>query len=172
MIMSSGLRKLALTAHIIASAGLTGAIACFLALAIAGLAGAEGQLARAAFPSMDLTARLIILPLALASLLTGLALSLGTSWGLVRYYWVLVKLVLTVVATAVLTLQLPLIGRMATIAGAASRLGPDLDESRLSLAIHAAGGLAVVLFAMVLSVYKPRGRTRFRRRVPVAFTRN
>lgn len=172
MIMSPGLRKLALTAHITASVGLLGTITCFLVLAFAGLADAGGHLAEAAYPSMDLTARLIILPLALASLLTGLALSLGTSWGLVRHYWVLVKLLLTAVATAVLILQLPLIGRMAAVAASGSPLGADLDGARLSLVVHAGGGLMVLLFAMMLSVYKPRGRTRFGRHPAVTGPRS
>ena len=41
-------------------------------------------------------------PLALASLVTGIISSLGTTWGLFRYYWVLVKLGLTSLATLAL----------------------------------------------------------------------
>jgi hypothetical protein len=31
--------------------------------------------------------RLVVTPLAIAALLTGLMLSLGTQWGLLRHYW-------------------------------------------------------------------------------------
>ena len=50
---------------------------------------------RAAYPAMELAARFVIVPLAFASLLTGVIQSLGTPWGLFRHYWVLVKLLLT-----------------------------------------------------------------------------
>ncbi|HYN23361.1 MAG TPA: hypothetical protein VE078_20565, partial [Thermoanaerobaculia bacterium] len=61
---------------------------------------------RAAYLAMELTAWFVIVPLILASLLTGLVQSLGTTWGLFRHYWVLAKLVLTVFVTIVLMLQL------------------------------------------------------------------
>jgi hypothetical protein len=44
----------------------------------------------------------VIVPFALASLLTGLVQSLGTTWGLCRHYWVVFKLLLNVLATLVL----------------------------------------------------------------------
>ena len=44
----------------------------------------------------------VLVPLSVASLLSGLVQALGTAWGLFRHYWVLIKLMLTVVATAVL----------------------------------------------------------------------
>jgi hypothetical protein len=43
-------------------------------------------MARAAYLAMDLTSRFVIVPLARASLLTGLAQALGTPWGLFRHY--------------------------------------------------------------------------------------
>jgi len=39
--------------------------------------------------------------MSLAALATGLVQSLGTEWGLLRYYWVLGKLFLTIFATIV-----------------------------------------------------------------------
>jgi hypothetical protein len=50
---------------------------------------------------MGLLAEAVLLPLALAALLTGILLGLGTGWRLTRHWWVLTKLVLTIaVATA------------------------------------------------------------------------
>ena len=105
MTMAPGLRKFALTAHIISSVGLLGAIAGFLALAVAGLTSPNDQTVRAAYLAMELIARFVIVPLAFASLLVGLIQSLGTPWGLFRHYWVLVKLLLTVFATIVLLVR-------------------------------------------------------------------
>lgn len=47
----------------------------------------DAQIVRAVYLAMDLTARFVIVPLCLASLLTGLVSSLGTSWGLFQHYW-------------------------------------------------------------------------------------
>jgi ABC-type nickel/cobalt efflux system permease component RcnA len=81
------LRKLVLTAHITFSVGWLGAVAVFLALAIAGLTSRDPQMVRAAYSAMELTARFVIVPLAIASLFSGLIQSLGTPWGLFRHYW-------------------------------------------------------------------------------------
>ena len=108
--MPARLRKLALTAHIIFSVGWFGAVAAFLALAVAGLTSRDTQLVRTAYAAMELTARWVIVPLAVASLLSGIIQSLGTPWGLVRHYWVLAKLLLTTFATIILLAKMPLIG--------------------------------------------------------------
>jgi hypothetical protein len=100
--MTPGLRKLVLTLHITFSIGWIGAVAGFLALAITGVTSQDAQMVRAAYPAMKLIARFVIVPLAFASLLSGLIQSLGTPWGLFRHYWVLGKLLLTTFATIVL----------------------------------------------------------------------
>lgn len=97
--MTPAFRKLALTVHIIASVGWVGAVAVFLAHAIASTSSQDALLVRAACLAMGLTAWFVILPLSLTSLVTGLVQALGTAWGLFRHYWVLAKLLLTGLAT-------------------------------------------------------------------------
>jgi hypothetical protein len=162
--MTPGLRKFALTVHVTSSVGLLGSIAGFLALAIAGLTGHDAQVVRAAYLAMDLTARFVIVPLAFASLLTGLIQSLGTSWGLFRHYWIVAKLLLTVFATAVLLVKMELISHAAGLAAETVLPRADLRAAGMELALHAAGGLLVLFAAAVLSVYKPRGLTPHGRR--------
>lgn len=159
--MGPRLRKLALTAHVASSVGWLGAVAGFLALAVAGLAGTDLQTARAAYLAMDLIARFVIVPLAFASLLTGIVQSLGTPWGLFRHYWVLMKLAVTVLATIVLLLQLGPIGYLADVAAETTLSNDELREARISLVAHAGGGLLVLLVPVALSVFKPRGVTRY-----------
>ncbi|PAQ09427.1 hypothetical protein [Mesorhizobium temperatum] len=159
MTMTPGLRKFALTAHITSSVGTLGAVAGFLALAVAGLASKDLQMVRAAYLAMELTAWYVIVPLVLASLVTGLVQSLGTNWGLFRHYWVLAKLLLNILVTVVLLLQLNLIGYLADIAAETTFSIADLRELRISPVIHAAGGLLVLLVPVALSLYKPRGLT-------------
>jgi hypothetical protein len=113
---------------------------------------------------MDLTARFVIVPLAFASLLTGLIQSLGTPWGLFRHYWILAKLLLTAFATIVLLVKMELIGYAARLAAETILSRADLRAAGIELAVHAAGGLLVLLVPAVLSVYKPRGLTPYGRR--------
>jgi hypothetical protein len=158
--MTPPLRKLALTAHITSSVGWLGALAVFLAHALASAMSQDAQIVRAASLAMALSAWFVIFPLSVASLVTGLVQALGTAWGLFRHYWVLFKLVLTAVATLVLLLKLQPISALADAAAQTTFSSSDLVGLRTSLLVHAAGGLLVLLAAATLAVYKPAGTTR------------
>ena len=160
--LPSGLRKLALTAHVTASVGWIGAAVAFLALAVVALVADDPQTVRGAYLVMEPAAWAVLVPLAVASLLTGVVSSLGTSWGLIRHYWVVVKLVITAFATAVLLMYME---TFAYLADRAADPGLDLPAVRNpSPALHAALALMVLLVPMVLSVYKPRGVTPYGQR--------
>ncbi len=164
MTMTPGLRKFALTAHVTSSVGWLGAVAAFLALAVAGLTSQDAQMVRAAYLAMELTAWLIIVPLSLASPLTGLVQSLGTPWGLFRHYWVLVKLLITIPASIVLLLHMQPIGHLARVVAETTLSSGELGGLRIQLVANAGAALLVLLVATALSVYKPRGMTRYGRR--------
>ena len=164
MIMPPGVRKLVLTVHIATSVALLGAVACFLVLAVTGLASQDAQTVRAAYLAMDVIAWLVIVPLTFISLLIGIMQSLASPWGLLQHYRVLAKLLLTVLVTVVLLLQMKTIGTMARMAAEMTLSDSDPGRARLSLVVHAAGGLLVLLVPVALSVYKPRGRTPHGRR--------
>ncbi len=159
--MTPRARKLALTAHVTSSVGWMGAVACFLALAIVGLLDRDAQAAAAAYIAMKMTTWSVIVPLCLASLLTGLIESLGTPWGLIRHYWVAAKLVLTLLATAVLLAHTGPIGVLAHEASHGGLDGGGVHSIRVQLLADAAAALFVLLVATVLAVYKPRGLTRY-----------
>jgi hypothetical protein len=158
--MTPSLRKFTLTVHVASSVALLGSIAVFLLLAITAVTTQDAQIIRASYPAMDLTARLVIVPLALASLLSGLVQSLGTPWGLFRHYWIVAKLLITVFATIILLAKLALIEYAASLA-AAPLPGIELQGIGMELAVHAAGGLLVLLVPTALSIYKPKGLTPF-----------
>jgi hypothetical protein len=159
MNMMPPMRKLALTTHITSSVGWLGAAAGFLALAVHGLTIQDAQLVRGLYLAMVLTGWYVIVPLCLASLLTGLVMSLATKWGLFQYYWVAVKFLLTIVSTLIL------FGFMQTLSDigilAADMTIPVEELRRLSQwpVLHCGGGLLVLLVNTTLSVYKPWGRT-------------
>jgi hypothetical protein len=159
MIMSPRTRRIALTAHIAVSVGSLGAVTCFLVLALAGLNSSAPQTVRAVYMSMDLIARLVIVPVVAASLATGLVQSLGTQWGLFRHYWVIVKLAVSVLVLVVLLAQLEMVGFVASKSAGAPLLEGELGQARFSLAVHAAGGLLALLVPVMLSVFKPKGMT-------------
>ena len=83
MTLAPRLRKFALTTHVVCSVGWLGSVASFLALAIAGVTSDDAQMVRAAYLAMELTGWFVIVPLSLASLITGIIQSLGTQWGFV-----------------------------------------------------------------------------------------
>jgi len=159
MSMTPRARKFALTAHITSSIGWFGAVAGFLALAIAGAASRDAQVMRAAYPAMGLTYWYVIVPLGLASLLTGLVSSLGTEWGLFRHYWVLVKLLLTIPLTVLLLMHTQPVSYMANAGIERTLSGADLGWLRIQLVGDATAALLVLLVATILSVYRPRGMT-------------
>ena len=164
MTMTPRFNKLALTAHIIFSVGWLGAIVAYLAPAIAGLTGHDAQMVRAAYLSMELIGWYVIVPFSLAALLTGLVEALGTQWGLFRYYWILVKFLLTTGGTIVLLWHMQAVSRMAGLASETALSSGDFRALRVQLLVHAAGGLLVLLAATTLSVYKPWGMTPYGRR--------
>jgi hypothetical protein len=156
MIMAPEVRKFALTAHLAFSVGWIGAVVAYLALGVSAVTSQDAQTVRAAWIAMELTGWFAIVPLALAALLTGLVMALGTPWGLFRHYWVLITLVLTILSTVVLLLHMPTVSSLADVARAAE--GADLGPLGGDL-LHVGGGLLVLLVITVLNVYKPRGLT-------------
>ena len=143
MTMTPGLRKFALTAHITFSVGWLGAVVAYLAVAIAGLVSQDAQVLHSSNSTMELTGWFVIVPLSLAALLSGLVQSLGTEWGLFRFYWVVVKLVMTVGAVTILLMHMPAVA---------------LRTGVVAEVVHAGVGLLVLLVTTALSVFKPWGR--------------
>ena len=161
--MGPGLRRLAFTAHVTSSVGWIGAVAAFLALSIIGTNSEDERTVRGAYLVMEPLAWSVLLPLAFASLITGIVMSLGTRWGLFRHYWVVFKQLIALFATLVLLIYMRTFDHMATVAA-----DPTVDLSVVrnpSPIVHAALALLILLVATVLATYKPKGITRYGRRV-------
>ena len=162
--LTPGLRKFMLTAHVTFSVGWLGAVVAFLAMAITGLMGGHPLTVQSVYLAMELTAWYVILPLCIASLVTGLIQSLGTEWGLFRHYWVLFKFLITLVATLIFLIHLQPVTRLASAAALSSLSATDLRPVRIQITVDAALALVALLVATTLSVYKPKGMTRYGRR--------
>lgn len=155
------LRKSVRTAHVMFTVGWLGAVAAFLALGIAGLRSQDAQTVSAAYIAMDLITRLVILPLSLVPLLlTGPVLSLGTSWGLFRHYWIVVKLVVNLLSTVILLLHMKPINYLARAATEEVLTTAD-RPLQIQMVVASGAGLLALLLATALAIFKPRGVTRY-----------
>jgi hypothetical protein len=160
MRLRPSVRKLVLLLHIAAAGAWLGidvvlGILVFTAIFSGDAVGAASAVAA--------VGRFATWPLAVVGLLclaTGVLLGLGSKYGLVRYWWVAVKLVLNVVlVTLVLFLLMPSLGPLAGDARDSLTTGaalPDLTD----LAFPPVVSTTAVLVAMTLSVFKPWGRVR------------
>ena len=157
MMMAPSLRRLTFTTHITSSVGWIGAVLVFLALAVIAMTSQDERTVRGAYLVMAPAAWFVLVPLAHASLVTGIALSLGTAWGLFRHYWIVFKLLITVVATVILLIYM---GTFRQMAGVAADPVVDLEVVRnASPIVHSILALILLITATLLGVYKPFGMT-------------
>ncbi|NUT91645.1 MAG: hypothetical protein HOY78_06390 [Saccharothrix sp.] len=159
--MSPWWRKFVLTSHVTVSVGWLGSVATFLVLAAVGLAGGDDGLARATYQVMEPIGWYVIVPLSIASLVTGVVQALGSPWGLLRHYWVIFKLLINLLATVVLFVHMKPIAYLADMAAAHGMSG-GAGRVQVQILVDSAAAVLVLVIATVLSVYKPRGRTGFR----------
>ena len=157
-LMPPRVRKSLLTVHVLSSVGWVGAVAAFLVLAVAGYSTSDNQLAAGIYVSLSLMVWWLIIPLSVVSLVGGVVQALGTSWGLLRHYWVVVKLLLTTGATALLFLHTLIVDRAAAEA-VAGITGAGASSMKLQLVIDSAAALVVLILLTILSTVKPRGIT-------------
>jgi hypothetical protein len=154
--------KWLLVTHIVVSVGWLGLNAGNLALAVTGLTTGDPGTQHTALGAMYLLAGPLMVPVSVAALASGVLLGLGTRWGLVRYRWVLVKLVLTV--TAVLLIPLSLLPGLrelsATVAATPADVLAPVDAIALDVLSAGIVSTAMYVTSAVLSTLKPWGRTR------------
>jgi cytochrome bd-type quinol oxidase subunit 2 len=161
MALSRPVRNAGLTFHVLCSVGWAGAVTVYLALGVAARTSNDTDVVRAAYVSMDWAAWVVLVPLAVASLITGVLQALASPWGLFRHYWVVIKLVITVVATVVLVAYTQTLSVFAGVASRSHFLSADLRFLQSpSVVLHATGALLLLLITTVLAVYKPAGLTR------------
>jgi hypothetical protein len=163
MAFAPAIRRLTFATHVTSSAGWVGAVLVFLALASIALVSEDERTVRGAYLVMAPAAWLVLVPLAHASLLSGIALSLGTPWGLFRHYWVVLKLAITLFSTVILLIYMGTFRQMAGVAAdPVVQLGLVRNPSPV---VHAVLALILLLIATWLAVYKPFGVTPYARRI-------
>jgi hypothetical protein len=167
--VSPSLYKLLLTTHILVSVGWLGVVLAKVVLGLAALVSGAPDVARALYVAMNVL-NVAFPPVAIATIVTGVVLSLGTKWGLLQHYWVATKLVLTmgVIATAVQLTDRLVQQAVAVPTGPAADAGPVLSITAVvtPLLYLAVAHLFMLGAATVISVYKPWGKTWFARPKP------
>lgn len=160
--MTTVLRRFVFATHVTSSLAWVGAVLVFLTLAGLGVSSQHEPTVRGAYLVMAPTAWFVLVPLAHASLLSGVAISLGTPWGLLRYYWVATKLAITLVSTILLMVYMNTFRQMAAVAAdPVAELGVVRNPSPM---VHAILALVLLLVATALAIYKPFGLTPYGRR--------
>ena len=145
-------RKLVLTVHVITAVGWLGVDLVLLTFGISGLAGAEEDLV---YPAQSYIGRMLFTPLSVLVWLIGVVNAIFTPWGLLRHWWVVVKLLVTTLMLGlVLFLLYPSLADAGTLAGDLPR------RDRINMVVAPSVSTSLLIFATVLSTYKPWGRTR------------
>ena len=90
--LSPGLRKILVAAHILVGVGWLGITFAKLVLEIVAFRSTDQDVTRTGLLFMQSLDRAVFPPVALATLATGIFLSVGTAWGLFRHWWIVVKL--------------------------------------------------------------------------------
>lgn len=160
--LSPRARKVVLITHI-ASAGSWLGLDLALGILVLTAFTADAQPAAVAAASIASLATWPLITIGLLTLASGLVLGLGSKFGLVRYWWVLVKLALNLVLVALVVLVLaPGTGVLAASALDALDSGTSV-ELRSTLVFPPIVSSTAVIVAMSLAVIKPWGRVGARR---------
>ncbi|MFF9809035.1 DUF2269 domain-containing protein [Streptomyces coeruleorubidus] len=149
-------RRAVLVVHVTASASWLGLTLGLLALGTTAATTGSAVTVEASVRAMKLFADWLLLPVAFLTLLTGLVLSLGTPWGLVRYRWVCTKFWLTVATTTATVFALRPGVHSAVTAVAAGGPLPDAGGVLFGPVVS----LSAYVFMTAISVLKPWGLTR------------
>jgi hypothetical protein len=161
--LAPALRKAVLVLHMVTGISWMGVDIALLVLLLTARTTADPLLVVSGFTAVRTIVPVTVPLLSLGILLTGMVLGLGTRWGLLRYWWVVGKLLLSLVMTVLVFVALvPAVTRIST--GLAS--GMSAESVRASL-----GALPTMLLfppvvsflmlgvAAILSIYKPWSRT-------------
>lgn len=149
------LRQLLVFVHVTSSLGWTGAGATNVVLAVTGATTSSAEVRRVAYGLIDRIDVALVIPLAFITLAGGILVSVATPWGLVRHWWVLVKLVLTVAVIIFSTFGVGVWVYQSMDASAAGGSSPVA----LRLVQGAGANTVTFLFMSFVSFVKPWGTT-------------
>ncbi|RAY14236.1 DUF2269 domain-containing protein [Actinomadura craniellae] len=151
-------RRFWLTLHVGFAVSWLGVGTAMAVLSTTGMLADDLELRRHAYGILHMLDHVIVIPLVVLSIVTGLVISLGTKWGLTRNWWVLTKFGLTmgmvVFAAACGNAWVCNLAERTAANPAADAHGDDVK-----LAVTMVFFCGLLWAATALSIYKPWGRT-------------
>lgn len=154
-------RKALLLFHVLSSVSWIGVDLAMGVLAYRGLATDDPAELAVIYRALEMFCVPLLLTLGLLSLGSGIWLGLGTRFGLVRYWWVLVKLAISLVLLTLVLVAL----RPTLLEGAAQATVVDdslperLTDVRRNMLFPPVVSTTMLAFVTWLAVYKPWGVT-------------
>lgn len=161
--LSQPLRKALLVLHMVCGIAWMGLDIALLVLAVTALRTSEAEVAYSSYRATTIAFPGPVLVLSCGMVLTGLLLGWGTHWGLLRSWWVLVKLVLAIVMLALVFFSLAPtlngIPALLTAGLSAEALRESLTPLPTMLLFPPVVSFLMLAAAVILSVFKPWGLT-------------
>jgi len=157
-------KKALVTTHVVFSGSWLGVGVVMVTLTVLGLRSDDAATVRVSYELLELFDMTILPWSSIGAILSGIAASLTSKWGLVRHYWIVAKLLISI---AIIASAFGFLHRWVVSAAERSAVletaGDDVTVGNLGVWLVTGFGTAVsfVAVAMVLSVYKPWPKTRF-----------
>ena len=153
-------RQATLVTHIVSAGAWIGIDVIVAVLVLTGASSDDVEVRSLAYRAL---AHFVVWPMLVSGLVclaTGVVLGLATKWGLVRYWWVFVKLVMNLVLCSLILIALQ--PGMDDVDAYGQDLLTGSPDSAVvsSLVFPPVVSLTTLALATVLAVYKPWGRTR------------
>jgi hypothetical protein len=161
--LSATARKATLVIHLVAGVGWLGVDIVLLVLTLTGFTSDDPATVAACYQAMGLFVVPALLTAGLLSLASGILLGLGSKYGLLRYWWVAVKLGINLVLTGLVPVLLrPRVDQVSRLAHeSAGGLDRDLlGRAATDLLFPPLVSGTALIIAVVLAVYKPWGLIR------------
>lgn len=159
-------KQFIVTIHVLSVVCWLGGAVCMLTLGSHMLLADNGEQLYYTLDNMHVVDVVLIRYTALVALLTGLALSLWTNWGLFKYYWVAIKLILTVAlilfGIKYMSDWLSQLIHEADGKRAAALHDAAFLSTSYSLLSGAAANILAMVFMTAISYFKPFGKIKKR----------
>src|SRR5215207_4708842 len=155
-------RKGVLVVHIVSAGAWIGIDIAMAVVVFTALLADDENTKALCYRALELFAVWPLLTTGLVCLVSGVVLGLGTKWGLVRYWWVAIKLVLNIVLTALVLVALRPEVSKAAEQGRQFAAGEPASLTVGNLIFPPIVSPTALLIAVVLAVFKPWGLIRKR----------
>jgi hypothetical protein len=156
-------RKAVMVLHAICGISWMGVDIAVFVLLVTARTTNDPALVISGFNAIRMIVPIAVPPLSLGILLTGLILGLGTRWGLLRYWWVLLKLMLSLIMTVLVFVSLVpgvnSIAVLSTTTMSADAVRASLGSLPDQLMFPPIVSFLMLGIAAILSIFKPWRRT-------------